>query len=159
MVRSPNAIRTPRASGRRRSGAVGYSSVGRDADRTAGGLPVDACLAALKDSGLTPKDVDGIATYPGGYDSVPVFHVTDALGIDTVNWFSDLFGYTPAGITPVTAASHAVALGHCDVALAYRSLKRHGPPGLGYGGPGRLCGDLLVPPASGRLPRRPVLPS
>jgi len=122
---------------------VGYSAIARDTDRTAGGLAVDACLAAMQDAGITTNDVDGIATYPGGYDSVPVFYVCEALGLGTLNWFSDLFGYTPAGITPVIAAAHAVALGHCDVALAYRSLKRHfEPPGMGWGGTGRAPGDM-----------------
>lgn len=121
---------------------VGYSEIGREVARTAGGLAVDACRAAMNDAGITAKDVDGIATYPGGYDSVPVFHVSQSLGLGVLNWFSDLFGYTPAGITPVIAASHAVALGHCDVALAYRSLKRQGPPGMGWGGTGRAPGDM-----------------
>jgi acetyl-CoA acetyltransferase len=121
---------------------VGYSEIGRNVNRTAGGLAVDACLAALADAGLTPRDVDGIATYPGGYDSVPVFFVSEALGIDTVNWFADLFGYTPAGITPVIAAAWAVAQGQCQTALAYRSLKRQGPPGMGWGGTGRAPGDM-----------------
>jgi acetyl-CoA acetyltransferase len=121
---------------------VGYSEIGRDVNRTAGGLAVDACLAALEDAGLERADVDGIATYPGGYDSVPVFTVAESLGLGTLNWFNDLFGYTPAGITPVIAAAHAVTLGHCDVALAYRSLKRQGPPGMGWGGTGRAPGDM-----------------
>jgi len=121
---------------------VGYSDIGREIARTSGGLAVDACKAALEDSGLTPADVDGMATYPGGYDSVPVFYVSEALGIRRLNWFEDLFGQMPAGISPVIVAAWAVREGHCDVALAYRSVKRRGPPGLGYGGTGRVGGDM-----------------
>jgi hypothetical protein len=29
-------------------------------------LTVDACLAAVSDAGLTPDDIDGPSTYPGG---------------------------------------------------------------------------------------------
>jgi acetyl-CoA acetyltransferase len=121
---------------------VGYSEIGREVPRSSGGLAVDACNAALRDAGLTREDVDGIATYPGGYDSVPVFHVSESLGIPKLNWFEDLFGQMPAGISPVIAAAWAVQEGHCETALAYRSVKRHGPPGLGYGGTGRVSGDM-----------------
>src|SRR5207248_11631625 len=105
---------------------VGYSEIGRDVPRTSGGLAVDACKAALEDAGLTRDDVDGMATYPAGYDSVPVFFVSESLGIPRLDWFEDLFGLMPAGISPVIAAAWAVQQGHCDVALAYRSVKRHG---------------------------------
>ena len=121
---------------------VGYSEIGRDVPRTSGALAVDACIQALADGGLTKGDIDGIATYPGGYDSVPVFFVSESLGITKLNWFEDLFGQMPAGISPVIAAAWAVAEGHCETALAYRSVKRHGPPGLGYGGTGRVGGDM-----------------
>ena len=43
---------------------TGYSDIGRAIDRTVGSLTLDACRAALNEAGLTPKDVDGMATYP-----------------------------------------------------------------------------------------------
>jgi acetyl-CoA acetyltransferase len=120
---------------------VGYSEIARDTGRTAGALALEACRAALDDAGLAPGDVDGVATYPGGYDSVPVFYVSEALGIPRLDWFADLFGLMPAGISPVIAAAEAIAAGSCEVALCFRSLTRHSqPPGLGFAG--RVGGDM-----------------
>ena len=120
---------------------VGYSEIARDTGRTAGALALEACRAALEDAGLQAADVDGVATYPGGYDSVPVFYVSDALGIPRLDWFADLFGQMPAGISPVIAGAKAVAEGACEVALCFRSLTRHSqPPGLGFAG--RVSGDM-----------------
>jgi len=121
---------------------VGYSEIGRDVPRSAGTLAVEACRAALADAGLRPQDVDGLATYPGGYDSVPAFHVSGTLGIPRLNWFADLFGQMPAAISAVIAAAEAVRTGACEVALAFRSVKRkhERPPGLGF--QGRVGGDM-----------------
>jgi len=122
---------------------AGYCAVARYLEQSAGRLPVHACRAALADAGLTAKDVDGIATYPGGGDSVSSFYAAESLGVPKLNWFEDLFGWMPAGITPVIAAAEAVANGGCDVALAFRTVKRpHGrpPPGIGFGA--RVGGDM-----------------
>jgi acetyl-CoA acetyltransferase len=122
---------------------VGYSAVGRDLDRSAGSLTVEAARAALGDAGLTPAQIDGVATYPGGGDSVSSFYIAEALGVPRLDWYADLFGWMPAGITPVIAAAEAVAAGACEAALAFRSVKRgrnRPPPGLGFGG--RVGGDM-----------------
>ena len=44
---------------------IGQSAVGRRLGRTGLDLTIDAALAAIADAGLTPADIDGIATYPG----------------------------------------------------------------------------------------------
>jgi acetyl-CoA acetyltransferase len=121
---------------------AGYSEIGRALDRSAGALTLEACAAALHDAGLQPRDVDGMATYPGGGDSVACFYVVDGLGIPGLRWFEDLAGWMPAAITPVIAAAHAVSRGDCEVALAYRSVKRNRerPPGMGYAE--RVGGDM-----------------
>src|SRR5439155_1752296 len=75
--------------------------------------------------------------------SVSSFYAAESLGVPKLNWFEDLFGWMPAGITPVIAAAEAVANGGCDVALAFRTVKRpHGrpPPGIGFGA--RVGGDM-----------------
>lgn len=45
---------------------LGQSQVGRRLDRSDLALTTDAILAAVDDAGLTPSDIDGLATYPGG---------------------------------------------------------------------------------------------
>jgi acetyl-CoA acetyltransferase len=121
---------------------VGYSEIGRALDRTVGALTLDACRAALADAGLSAKDVDGVATYPGGGDSVGSFYAVEGLGVPRVDWFEDLAGWMPAAISPVVAAAHAVERGLCTTAVVFRSVKRNRerPPGMGYGA--RVGGDM-----------------
>ena len=52
---------------------VGQSDVGRRLYRSGYELTIDACLAAIADAGLTPADIDGIATYPGAMGIPPGF--------------------------------------------------------------------------------------
>ena len=44
---------------------IGQSDIGRRLNRDPLELTLDACLAAIEDAGLTRKDIDGLATYPG----------------------------------------------------------------------------------------------
>ena len=47
---------------------IGRSDIGRRLMRNPLSLTVDASLAAIADAGLTPDDIDGMCTYPGGMD-------------------------------------------------------------------------------------------
>src|SRR5512138_1084892 len=71
---------------------VGQSKIGRRLFRTDMDLTTEAALAAIADAGLTPDDVDGIASYPGAMVGAPpgfagpgITEVQDALGL-SVNW-------------------------------------------------------------------------
>ena len=44
---------------------VGVSQIGRRLGRSGLALTVEACLRAIDDAGLTPDDIDGVASYPG----------------------------------------------------------------------------------------------
>lgn len=93
--------------------------------RGEGEMALDACLAAIRDAGLEPRDVDGIATYPGGMTgSVSSIHVLQGLGMQDVRWFVDANGNGPAAMTAVVEAALAVAAGACEVAVAFRSYAR-----------------------------------
>lgn len=106
---------------------VGQSRVGRRLFRTDMDLTAEAALLAIADAGLTPDDIDGIASYPGAMGAAPpgfagpgIVDVQDALGL-SVNWH--LAG--PEGsaqIAPVIAACLAVAAGLCRHALVYRTV-------------------------------------
>ena len=52
---------------------IGQSEVGRRIYREPLDLTVDAVLEAIDDAGLTPADIDGIATHPGNQDVPPGF--------------------------------------------------------------------------------------
>ena len=72
---------------------IGQSDVGRRLHRPGVELTLDACLEAIGDAGLTPADIDGIATYPGAMDTPPGFsgagvqEVQDALRLK-LNWYN-----------------------------------------------------------------------
>ena len=90
--------------------------VARNTDRSAASLALEACVAALRDCGLTAGDVDGIC---GSIPSAP--EVQSALGIPEVTWFAN-----PAipFVNQLVAAVSAVYTGLCDVVLAYHAAYR-----------------------------------
>ena len=45
---------------------IGQSAVGRCLERSPLGLTLDAISEALRDAGLSPDDLQGLAAYPGG---------------------------------------------------------------------------------------------
>jgi acetyl-CoA acetyltransferase/uncharacterized OB-fold protein len=106
---------------------VGQSQIGRRLFRTDMDLTAEAALRAIADAGLTPDDVDGIASYPGFMGAAPsgfagpgIVDVQDALGL-SVNWH--LAGPEgPAQISPVISASLAVAAGLARHVLVYRTV-------------------------------------
>lgn len=104
----------------------GWTEITRDPEgRGEGEMALEACLAAIRDAGLDPDDVDGIATYPGGMTgSVSSIYVLQGLGMRNVRWFVDANGNGPAAMTAVVEAALAVAAGACDVAVAFRSYAR-----------------------------------
>ena len=71
---------------------VGQSQIGRRLFRTDMDLTAEAALRAIADAGLTPDDIDGIASYPGfmsaapaGFSGPSIVDVQDALGL-SVSW-------------------------------------------------------------------------
>ena len=106
---------------------VGQSQIGRRLFRTDMDLTAEAALRAIADAGLTPDDVDGIASYPGFMGAAPagfagpgIDEVQDALGL-SVSW--RLAGpEMPGQIGPLIAAALAVAAGLARHVLVYRTV-------------------------------------
>jgi acetyl-CoA acetyltransferase/uncharacterized OB-fold protein len=106
---------------------VGQSAIGRRLFRTDMDLTVEAALRAIADAGLTPDDVDGIASYPGFMGAAPagfagpgIVDVQDALGL-SVSWYQ-AGPEVPGQIGPVIAAALAVAAGLARHVLVYRTV-------------------------------------
>jgi len=119
-----------------------WTPVTKDSGRDEGDLALEACLLAIRDAGLEPDDVDGIATYPGGMvSSVSSTHVLMGLGMTKVRWYCDADGNGPAASTAVVEAALAVAAGACDVAVAFRSYTRPKAHGAGAAPP-----SITLPP-------------
>jgi acetyl-CoA acetyltransferase len=126
---------------------VGQSAVGRRLGRTGLDLTIDAALAAIADAGLTPADVDGIATYPGagggagaGFSGPGSPEVQDALRLE-LSWHSG--GIEGAAqLAAVVNAVLAVGAGLARHVLVYRTVTESteqgsgGRQGIGLGGGG-----------------------
>ena len=107
------------------SGA-GQSDVGRRLYRDPLELTLDACLAAIADAGLTTKDIDGVATYPGpmsvppGFSGAGVVDVQDALRLELGWWSGGI--ESPGQLGSVINACLAVAAGLATHVLCFRSV-------------------------------------
>ena len=106
---------------------VGQSQIGRRLLRTDLDLTCEAALAAIADAGLTTRDIDGLACYPGpmgtaapGFAGPGTPDVQDALGLQ-LGWHGS-GGEGPAQLAPVMLAALAVAAGLCRHALVYRTV-------------------------------------
>lgn len=135
---------------------VGSTSFTRSSGRTTGAMAVEAVRAALVDAGLSPADVDGMASYQAG-DSTPTGAVAHAVGVDELAWSVDLFGGGNIVVTCMGEAARAVSSGACSVAVVYRSMNGRsgrrfgtaiGGEGFNLGGEAQFGGPVgyLVPP-------------
>ena len=105
---------------------IGQSEVGRPSNKSAMVLTMDACLEAIADAGLTPKDIDGVCSWPGdsnngdSFSPVGPLAVKSALGLN-VNWFGG--GYEgPGPLTGVINGAMAVATGLCRHVIVFRTI-------------------------------------
>jgi acetyl-CoA acetyltransferase len=102
------------------------SEVGRPSSRTALQLTLDAAYAALADAGLSAKDLDGIATYPGksaeggGIAPVGTAEAADAMGF-TPRWvLSSGEGFSH--LSPMFNACAAIHAGYARHVLVFRTV-------------------------------------
>jgi acetyl-CoA acetyltransferase len=143
---------------------IGQSAVGRRLGRTGLDLTLDAALEAIADAGLTPADIDGIATYPGagggaglGFSGPGSPEVQDALRL-SVSWHSG--GIEGAAqLAAVVNAVMAVGAGLARHVLVYRTVTEateqgaggRAGIGLGSGGGGGGGGGGGVPRMGGSM--------
>ncbi|SHN16048.1 thiolase family protein [Cryptosporangium aurantiacum] len=105
---------------------AGKSQVGRRLGRSGLELTIEAALRAIADAGLTPDDIDGVASYPGpgvpdrGFSGASVHELRDALGLRSRWYLSSM--ETAGQIGPAIEACMAVTLGLADHVLVFRSV-------------------------------------
>ena len=106
---------------------IGQSEVGRPSQKTASQLTADACLEAIRDAGLNPADIDGIACWPGDHNNAgdsfsPIGSHAAAtmLGLK-VNWYGG--GYEgPGPLAGIINGAMAIATGLCQHVLVFRTI-------------------------------------
>ncbi|NUR88848.1 MAG: acetyl-CoA acetyltransferase [Nonomuraea sp.] len=100
---------------------VGYTPFSKDSGVSTLTLACRAILQALEDAGLTPDDVDGIATHRVGDSAAPSV-VGPALGITEPTWYLDQFGGGSVSHAVVAQAALAVAAGMAETVVCYRAI-------------------------------------
>jgi acetyl-CoA acetyltransferase len=112
---------------------IGISETGRRLGRPGLALALEASLLAVADAGLTPGDIDGVATMGESHPD----DVKEALGLQ-LQWVAPAGGQGAGGhLRYVVLACMAVAAGLCRHVLVYRSVSMF--PGEfpdGVAGPG-----------------------
>jgi acetyl-CoA acetyltransferase len=99
---------------------IGATEFSKDSGRSELRLAAEAVRAALGDAGLTPADVDGLATFT--MDSNSEIAVARELGIGSLRFFGGVGYGGGAACGIVLHAAMAVAVGVADVVVCYRAL-------------------------------------
>ena len=110
---------------------VGYTELSKASGRSVLELATEACRAAVADAGLTPADVDGIASFMVMHDSVPTQAVATAMAIPEMRFSLDidLGGQAPCHL--VTQAAAAVTTGQARHVVVFRALNGRSGPRVG----------------------------
>ena len=99
---------------------IGQTEFSKNSGRSELQLAAEASFAAIKDAGLTPADIDGMATFT--LDSSDELLLMRALGIQEVNYWSRApFGGAGANTTVMQAVA-AVASGAAKHVLIWRAF-------------------------------------
>jgi acetyl-CoA acetyltransferase len=92
---------------------------------------LEAVLAACRDAGISPRDLDGFTSYAGGDNSGPVLAAD--LGIPELRWSSMVWGGGGGGAAAaIGAATAAVASGMADCVAVVRGMAQADTGRLGY---------------------------
>lgn len=101
------------------TGATAYSKA---SGQSVLALATEAARAAIADAGLTPADIDGVASFMVMHDSVPTVALASALALPRLRWALDidLGGQAPCHL--VVQAAAAVATGQAEHVLVFRAM-------------------------------------
>src|SRR5258708_30443059 len=99
---------------------VGTTPYTRDGRKSLRRLTLDAAMSAIRDAGLTARDVDGIV---GSTSTIDAHAMQSGLGIPEVSWSANLrIPFTAM----VIQATNAIYAGVCHTVLAYHATYRTG---------------------------------
>ena len=107
-------------SGRAAIVGLGATEFSKNSGRTELRLALEATLAALKDAGINPADVEGFSSY--SVDKVPEYEIARLLGCKDVKFFSQVPHGGGAACAPIMHAAMAVATGVAKVVVVYRAM-------------------------------------
>jgi acetyl-CoA acetyltransferase len=125
-------------SGRAAIAGIGATEFSKESGRSELRLAAEACLAAVRDAGLTPADVDGLVTFT--QDANSEIAVARELGIPGLRFFSRVDYGGGAACGTVAHAAMAVATGQASAVLCYRAFNERS--GRRFGQAARRGGPL-----------------
>jgi len=104
---------------------IGQTEFAKEIDRPEGQLAAEAVVAALRDAGIAPSEVDGLCSFT--LESTDEVTLARTIGAGDVTYFSQVGYGGGAGCATVGHAAMAVATGQADVVVAWRARKRGAP--------------------------------
>lgn len=94
-------------------------------------LVLEAILAACREAGISPRDLDGFCSYAGGDNTGPV--LASDLGVRELRWSSMVWGGGGGGTAAaINAAVAAVVSGQAECVVAFRGIAQAQTGRLGY---------------------------
>lgn len=113
---------------------VGETAFAKKLEPSEKSLALEAILAALDDAGISPGEVDGLASYT--LETSDEVEIAKNLGAGDITWFNQVGYGGGAGPACVGQLALAIAAGQCHVGVVWRSRKR--------GSGGRIWADPAV---------------
>jgi acetyl-CoA acetyltransferase len=107
-------------SGKAAIAGIGATEFSKESGRSELRLAAEACLAAIRDAGLRPSDVDGLVTFT--QDANSEIAVARELGIEGLRFFSRVEYGGGAACGTVAHAAMAVATGQAEAVICYRAF-------------------------------------
>ncbi|RAY13474.1 lipid-transfer protein [Actinomadura craniellae] len=126
-------------SGRTAIAGIGATEFSKDSGRSELRLAAEACLAAIRDAGLAPADVDGLVTFT--QDANAEIAVQRELGIPALRFFSRVDYGGGAACGTVAHAAMAVATGQAEVVVCYRAFNERSGQRFGQAAPAGRTGS------------------
>jgi acetyl-CoA acetyltransferase len=120
-------------SGRTAIAGIGATEFSKKSGRSELQLAAEACVAALKDAGLAPSDVDGLVTFT--QDANSEIAVARELGIPELSFFSRVDYGGGAACGTVAHAAMAVASGQAETVVCYRAFNERSGQRFGQASP------------------------
>ncbi|GAB3666355.1 lipid-transfer protein [Actinocorallia lasiicapitis] len=107
-------------SGKTAIAGIGATEFSKESGRSELRLAAEACLAAIKDAGLSPSDVDGLVTFTADVNTE--IAVARELGIGELTFFSRVEYGGGAAAGTVAHAAAAIAAGLATTVVCYRAF-------------------------------------
>jgi acetyl-CoA acetyltransferase len=101
---------------------IGQTEFAKEIDRPESQLAAEAVVAALRDAGIAPSEVDGLSSFTT--EATDEVTLAKTIGAGDITYFSQVGYGGGAGCATIGHAAMAVAAGQADVVVAWRSRKR-----------------------------------